>query len=248
MKADPTAQRRLLDLAALDAELARARHRRSTLTEQSAVEEAEATVRRHRDAVVRARTSVSDLGREVAKLEQEVTQVRTREERDRGLMDSGSVSAKQMTDLGHELDTLTRRRGVLEDAQLEAMERLDAAETDLAHEQGELEAAETALADAVERRDGVLGDLDMLEQRRGADRTQVVAELPEDLVGLYDHQRARTGTGAGELVGGRCGACRLEMDRSELRNVAAAAPDDVVRCEQCGAIVVRTEKSSGKAS
>ena len=247
MKADPTAQRRLLDLAALDAELARAQHRRRTLPEQAAVEEAETTVRGHRDAVVRARTSVSDLGREVAKLEQEVTQVRAREERDRGLVDSGSVSAKQVTDLSHELDTLARRRGVLEDEQLEVMERLDAAETDLAHEQGELEKAETTLADAVERRDGVLGDLDVLEERRGAERTELAKDLPADLVGLYDQLRARSGTGVGELVGARCGACRLEMDRSELRDVAAAAPDEVVRCEQCGAIVVRTEKSAGKS-
>lgn len=245
MKADPTTQRRLLDLAALDAELARAQHRRRTLPEQSAVEEAETTVQGHRDAVVRARTAVGDLGREVSKVEQEVTQVRAREERDRGLMDAGSVSAKQMTDLSHELDTLTRRRGVLEDSQLEAMERLDAAETDLAHEQSELETAETTLADAVERRDGVLGDLDVLEQRRGEERSRLATDLPEDLVGLYDQLRSRTGTGAGELVGARCGACRLEMDRSELRDVAAAEADEVVRCEQCGSIVVRTEKSAG---
>ena len=234
MKADPSAQRRLLDLAGLDAELARAQHRRRTMPEQTAVEDAETTVRAHRDAVVTARTSVGDLGRDVAKLEQEVAQVTAREERDRGLVDSGSVSAKQVTDLSHELDTLARRRGVLEDSQLEAMERLDA--------------AETALADAVERRDGVLGDIDVLEARRGAERAELAKTLPEDLLALYDQLRARTGTGAGELVGARCGGCRIEMDRNEIRAVAAAAPDDVVRCEQCGTIVVRTEKSSGKAS
>ena len=248
MKADPSAQRRLLDLAGLDAELARAQHRRRTMPEQTAVEDAETTVRAHRDAVVTARTSVGDLGRDVAKLEQEVAQVTAREERDRGLVDSGSVSAKQVTDLSHELDTLARRRGVLEDSQLEAMERLDAAETDLAHEQVALDAAETALADAVERRDGVLGDIDVLEARRGAERAELAKTLPEDLLALYDQLRARTGTGAGELVGARCGGCRIEMDRNEIRAVAAAAPDDVVRCEQCGTIVVRTEKSSGKAS
>jgi uncharacterized protein len=248
VKADPSAQRRLLDLAGLDAELARAQHRRRTMPEQTAVEDAETTVRAHRDAVVTARTSVGDLGRDVAKLEQEVAQVTAREERDRGLVDSGSVSAKQVTDLSHELDTLARRRGVLEDSQLEAMERLDAAETDLAHEQTALDAAETALADAVERRDGVLGDIDVLEERRGAERAELAKTLPEDLLALYDQLRARTGTGAGELVGARCGGCRIEMDRNEIRAVAAAAPDDVVRCEQCGTIVVRTEKSSGKAS
>ncbi|MDF2977989.1 MAG: hypothetical protein K0S40_2717 [Actinomycetospora sp.] len=240
MKADPTVQRKLLDLAALDAELARAEYRRRTMPEQTAVEEAEAVLRTRRDAVVRARTSVSDLGRDVAKLEQEVAQVSAREQRDRGLMDSGSVSAKQMTDLSHELETLARRRGVLEDSQLEAMERLDAAETDLAHEQAALDEAETTLADAVERRDGVLGDIEVIEKRRGAERRELAASLPADLLGLYDQLRTRTGHGAGELVGGRCGACRMEMDRSELRDIAAAAPDEVVRCEQCGAIVVRT--------
>lgn len=248
MKADPTAQRRLLDLAGLDAELARAQHRRRTMPEQTAVEDAETTVRGHRDAVVTARTSVSDLGRDVGKLEQEVAQVAAREQRDRGLVDSGSVSAKQVTDLSHELDTLARRRGVLEDTQLEAMEHLDAAETDLAHEQAALDAAETALADAVERRDGVLGDIDVQETRRGAERVELAKTLPEDLLALYEQQRARSGAGAGELVGARCGGCRIEMDRNEIRAVAAAAPDDVVRCEQCGTIVVRTEKSSGKAS
>jgi uncharacterized protein len=244
VKADPTVQRKLLDLAALDAELARAEHRRRTMPEQTAVEEAEAVLRTRRDTVVRARTSVSDLGRDVAKLEQEVAQVSAREQRDRGLLDSGSVSAKQMTDLSHELETLARRRGVLEDSQLEAMERLDAAETDLAHEQAALDEAETTLADAVERRDGVLGDIEVIETRRGAERRELAASLPADLLGLYDQLLARTGHGAGELVGARCGACRMEMDRSEVRDIAAAAPDEVVRCEQCGAIVVRTGKGA----
>jgi predicted nucleic acid-binding Zn-ribbon protein len=243
VKADPTVQRKLLDLAALDAELARAEHRRRTMPEQTAVEEAESVLRTRRDAVVRARTSVSDLGRDVAKLEQEVAQVSAREQRDRGLLDSGSVSSKQMTDLSHELETLARRRGVLEDSQLEAMERLDAAETDLAHEQAALDEAETTLADAVERRDGVLGDIDVIETRRGAERRELAASLPADLLALYDQLRARTGHGAGELVGGRCGACRMEMDRSEVRDIAAAAPDEVVRCEECGAILVRTAES-----
>jgi predicted nucleic acid-binding Zn-ribbon protein len=243
VKADPAAQRRLLDLAGLDAELARAQHRRRTLPEQTAVEEAEVAVRARRDSVVRAQTSVTDLGRDVAKLDQEVAQVRAREERDRKLVDSGSVSSKQVTDLSHELDTLSRRRGVLEDEQLEVMERLEAAEADLAHEQEALTGDETTLADALERRDGVLGDIDVLEQRRGGERTALASELPADLLALYDQVRARTGTGAGELIGGRCGACRMEMDRSELARVVAAPADEVERCDNCGAIVVRTAKA-----
>ena len=245
MKADPGVQRRLLDLAALDAELARAQHRRRTMPEQTAVETSERSVRERRDAVVVADTALSDLDRDVTKLDREVEQVRTRETRDQALLDSGSVSAKQMSDLTHEMETLARRRGVLEDEQLELMERQEAAQTNLVHEKGTLDEAETTLADAVERRDGVLSDIDVLETRRGEDRTGVLAQLPDDLVALYDKVRARSGTGAGELVGAQCGACRLEMDRSELGRVSASAPDEVVRCDQCGAILVRAGRQAG---
>lgn len=242
MKADPSAQRRLLDLAAVDAELSRAEHRRRTMPEQTAVEEAERTLRAAQDAVVVAQTALSDLDRDVAKLDREVEQVRTREVRDQQLLANGSVSAKQASDLQHELQSLERRRAVLEEEQLEVMERQEAAGVDLKHETEAHDAARTALADAIERRDGVLGDIGTTEARRAEDRTALLQELPEDLVALYDKLRARGGAGAGELVGNRCGACRLEMDRNELREIQGAAPDDVVRCENCGAIVVRTGK------
>lgn len=239
MKADPASQRRLLDLAGLDAELARATYRRGHLPEQAEVEKAETEQRARRDAVVRAETAVADLERDLAKLDKEVEQVRTRESRDRNLLDGGSVNAKQMTDLEHELDTLGRRRGVLEDEQLEVMERHEAASTDLAHEQDALAGIQRSLDDAVERRDGVLGDIEVIEVRRGEERTTLAAQLPADLVDLYDTIRSRGANGAGELTGNRCGACRMEIDRSELGRVNAAAADDVVRCEQCGAILVR---------
>jgi hypothetical protein len=239
VKADPAAQRRLLDLAAVDAELSRAEHRRRTMPEQTAVEEAERNLRAAADAVVVAQTALSDLDRDVAKLDREVEQVRSRETRDQGMLDSGSVSAKQTTELAHELESLARRRSVLEEDQLEVMERQEAAGTNLAHETEAHVAAKTALEDAVERRDGVLGDIGTTEARRGEERTGLVAELPADLVELYDRIRAKGGVGAGELTGNRCGACRLEMDRSELRDIQGAAPDEVVRCDNCGAIVVR---------
>lgn len=242
MKADPAAQRRLLDLAGLDAELARAAHRRRTLPEQGEVETAETELRARRDAVVRAETAVGDLDRDLAKLDKEVEQVRTRETRDRDLLASGSVAAKQMTDLEHELDTLGRRRGVLEDEQLELMERHEAAGADLQHEKTALDGAQQTLDDAVERRDGVLGDIEVIEARRGEERAALADQLPGDLVALYDKVRERGGSGAGELTGNRCGACRLEIDRSELGRVNAAEADEVVRCEQCGSILVRTGK------
>ena len=51
---------------AVDAELSRADHRRRTLPEQAAVEEAERTLRAAQDAVVGAQTALSDLDRDDA--------------------------------------------------------------------------------------------------------------------------------------------------------------------------------------
>ncbi len=58
---------------------------------------------------------------------------------------------------------------------------------------------------------------------------------------LYERQRARGGVGAGVLQGRRCGACRIEIDKGELARIAAAADDEVLRCPECSAILLRVK-------
>jgi uncharacterized protein len=63
-------------------------------------------------------------------------------------------------------------------------------------------------------------------------------------VALYDRIRESSGgIGAALLRSGRCGGCRLELAGSERARVRAADPDEVVRCEECGRIMVRTAES-----
>ncbi|HEX2290354.1 MAG TPA: hypothetical protein VHH53_09215, partial [Pseudonocardiaceae bacterium] len=127
MNADPAAQRRLLELAVVDAELTRAAHRRRSLPELAEIEQVDKDLLSGRDSLVAAETAASDLDREIRKLEAEIDQVRARENRDRGLLDSGSISSgKQLEDLQHELATLQRRQTVLEDDLLEVMEQREA--------------------------------------------------------------------------------------------------------------------------
>lgn len=242
MKANSAAQRRLLDLADADAELVRIAHRRRTLPELAEITELEAALRARRDAVVSAETAVGDLDRDAAKLEAEIDAVRAREDRDRGLLKAG-VGARQVTDLEHELQTLQRRQSVLEDELLELMERREAAGIDADKTRETLAAAQQQLANASQRRDEVLADLDAAEQRRSAERATLVAELPADLLALYERIRAQKGTGAALLRARRCGSCRLELDRAAINALRDGAPDDVLRCEECGVILVRTEES-----
>lgn len=243
MNADPAVQARLLDLAGVDAELARLAHRRRTLPEHAASVAAEAAVRRAKDALVAVETRAGDLDRDILRLERDIDAVRARAERDHRMLAGAGVGAKQAGDLQHELDSLARRQGVLEDEQLELMEQREAVGMDVAHAGRVLAEAEHELGGIGERRDAALLDIDAAEAGRNRERGAVVAALPADLLAEYDRRRARTGTGAALLRERRCGACRLELDRTALSALRAAPADAVVHCEECGTVLVRTPES-----
>ena len=65
-----------------------------------------------------------------------------------------------------------------------------------------------------------------------------------ELVALYEKIRAReNGVGAAALHQRRCPGCRLELTASDVSRLRDAAPDEVLRCEQCQRILVRTPES-----
>ncbi|MCU1660467.1 MAG: hypothetical protein JWR58_532 [Pseudonocardia sp.] len=243
MKADPALQRRLLDLAEIDAELARLAHRRRTLREHDQLIEAEKAVRTAKDKLVEVETAAGDLDRDIRRIERDVEGVRARTERDNQMLGGAGIGAKQATDLQHELETLARRQGVLEDEQLEIMEQREALGVDLEHSRGELEAAEQKLLEITERRDSAIADIDAAEGGRRRAREEALPTLSADLLTAYDKRREQRGVGAAPLLQRRCQACRLELDRTAISELRGAPADDVVHCEECGVILVRTKES-----
>ncbi len=245
MKADPFVQLRLLELQRLDSALDRLAHRRRTLPEIAEMARLDGLVEALRDGIVRAQTEVSDLAREQARFEKEIDQVRARRERDEGRLASGAITvAKQLQDLEHEVATLKRRQSDLEDGQLEVMERADTAQAALdeltRQRSGHLEAR----AEAERARDAAFEQIDAELAGLTAQREQVAATLPADLRALYERIRAAEGgVGAGEIARGRCGGCRLDLMNNEKADIRAAAPDEVLRHEECGRIMVRTAES-----
>ena len=123
MKADPDAQRRLLDLQAIDTSLAQIAHRRRTLPELAELDRLARELSALEDERVRAQVAVDDIDRDIARLEKDIEQVRQRADRDRGRLDAGTGPARELEALQHELATLSRRQGELEDAELELMEQ-----------------------------------------------------------------------------------------------------------------------------
>ena len=244
MKADHFDQQRLLALAAEDVALSQLAHRRRTLPELAAVEAATEAERTFAGDVVRAETEVRDLEREVKRFESDVDTVRQRAAKDQKLLDSGSVSPKEMTNLQHELASLGRRQSELEDQELELMERLEAAEAKLAAARSGQETARADLERAEQLRDDALADITDGTARHETARTEAAAGIPDALLALYERIRTQTGgTGAAMLKARQCQGCRLELYGNELSAVRNADPHEVVRCENCGRILVRTAES-----
>jgi predicted nucleic acid-binding Zn-ribbon protein len=241
MKAEVVQQRSLLELAEVDAELGRIEHRAKHLPEQQRLEEVQSTHAAANDRLAALRIALEDLDAQAAKFESEIDAVRQREDRDRSLLDGGAVNVKQIAELQHELETLQRRQSNLEDSLLEVMERREELQAQQAAELARIDELQNQLS-AVERsREDTLKAIDQSRHQCVSRRDELVAVLDADLIALYERQRSRGGAGAGVLQGRRCGACRIEIDRGELARISAAAEDDVLRCPECGAILLRVK-------
>ncbi len=243
MKADSQAQRLLLDVAAIDTALAQIAHRRRTLPEHAEIERLDRELSAMDDERVRAQVAVDDLDRDIARVDKDVEQVRARAARDRARLDVGTGPAKELEALQHELGTLARRQSALEDVELELMERRETAASTLEGVGARIDEARSAKDQALTRRDATLAELEKDQQARAEARALLVAQLPTDLLGLYEKVRESTGMGAALLRRGRCEGCRLELSASYKSRVRAADADEVVQCEECRRILVRTEES-----
>lgn len=243
MKVDAAVQRLLLDLADSDAEINRLVHRRKTLPEDAEIAEHNSAIDAARDDLVRAEIAAEDLGREYRRIDSEVTGMANREAKDSALLTAGGLAPKALSELQHELAGLGRRRAVLEDEMLSLMEQQEAVESERTRAAATISHLEEKVAEAQVQRDKSLATIDEDLSRARERRESVEAEIDAPLLAVYDKQRAGGRIGAGLLRARRCGACRMELDRGTIATISAAQSDEVIRCEECGAVLVRTAES-----
>jgi len=245
LKADPAAQLKLLDVQELDSRADQLRHQRAKLPELAEI--AELTAKRGDvDNLARdVRITVDDLTAEQKKVDLDVEAVKTRRTRDRDRMDQGLITnPKDLERMQHELVSLERRISTLEDEELEVMEKLEEAQAELAKLEGMVAETDERLVALAAARDERLGDLDVRLQDVQGRRGPAAEGLPEDLLALYGRLREQKGgVGAAALRARECGGCRLTIDSVELTRIKGLPEDEVVRCEECQRILVRTAES-----
>lgn len=241
MKAEVAQQRSLLDLAELDAELVRLTHRAANLPERKEHERIRADHSAAGDRAAALQIALEDVDTQAARLEAEIDAVRQRQDRDRALLDSGTVNSKQVADLQHELETLQRRQASLEESLLELLEQREGLQAQYDAESAVVGGLRADLSGAEQTLNEALGDIESTRDQRSGRRGELAATLDAELLALYERQRASAGVGAGPLRGHQCGACRIEIDRGQLAKISAAPIDDVLRCPECNAILVRVK-------
>lgn len=245
MKADPFVQLRLLDVQELDSRIDQLEHQLTSIPEAAQLRELTGRRTTVANAVRDLRIVIADLGDEQKRADADVEQVKVRRARDQGMIDAGQVKdPKALQRMLGELESLHRRINSLEDTELEVMERLETAQTLLDRRSAELAAMEEQEADLRASFDRLSANLKTDRATAKEERAAAVVGMPADLLALYEKLRAqKDGVGAAALRRRECEGCRLTLNASDLGTIAKSPTDEVIRCEECNRILVRTGES-----
>jgi uncharacterized protein len=237
---DPTPEQ-LEGLRALgdtDSEIRRLQKRLDALPEQ---QQLDATVQERIDVEqARAdRTLDQDQAQALAtKEDREVEQLRERLAAEQQRMYGGEITnAKELGSLKAEIESVERRIAEHEDAELEAMERAEEIDAEIADHDRQLAALSERIDELTVLRDEaaqtIMAEIAELEVQAERQREP----LPEDLLAAYDRARDRFGGGAvGRLDGERCTACGISLSYADVNALVEGPP--LTSCPSCQRLMV----------
>ena len=160
-------------------------------------------------------------------------------------MDKGLVSnPKDLERMQHEMVSLERRIAELEDLELEIMQQLEDAQAEHGRLTGRLAELDAKATELTAARDEKSGDLEAEITKVESERAVKAEDIPADLMALYEKLRAsKNGVGAAALRARQCTGCSLQLNAADLGVIAKAPSNEVLRCEECDRILVRTSES-----
>ncbi len=238
MQAEPDAQRVLIDIAALDKQASNLKHQVKTLPVLAKLKELSETRSQIMEDGVKANTAVSDAKVELKRILSDLTPATERLKRNEKLADT-NLAHKQLQSLLQETEHLKARIAELEEQQLnvevELEERSAQAET-CQTRRGEIE---SKMRELIAERDAQASKLATEFKQNRAQRERAAKNVPADLLKIYERVAERNITGAAIFKAGRCQGCGLEMDVAGQKQLLQAPANQVLRCQECGRILVR---------
>lgn len=241
MNASPADQRRLVDVAQLDARIRQADHARRNPPQAGRVQELLAR-RQELSSELSVRLGArDDLRAELSRIESDVVVVDARAARDAERL-AASSNSKEAQGLESELAALARRKNDLEDAELAVMERLEEADAAVAEQEALIAATNAEGTELSAEGKRAVAEATSAFDAATRDRAAIAGSVPADLLALYDRIAAR-GVGAALLRRRTCEGCNMVLSGTDLNAIRQAPEEQVVTCPECGCILVRDEES-----
>jgi predicted nucleic acid-binding Zn-ribbon protein len=229
---------KLLDLQEEDLSIRRLVHQRDTLEEARRLEEMSETVAELEADIEIATKQQDEIRREQERIEGEMEIHDTKLGREEKRLFSGQVSnPKELSALQSEIEMLKRQKVEMEDSLLEVMVQRDQATDTLERLRSEHEESSAEEARLRETVGALAGDIDRELEEHTTRRTELVGEIPEALLSMYDQLREQKGgVGAARLEGAMCTGCHTTLPAVEVERLRAAG--GVQRCDNCRRILV----------
>ncbi|MFM5904113.1 MAG: zinc ribbon domain-containing protein [Microbacteriaceae bacterium] len=237
MKATPQIQQLLLLVANLDLDIARLEVEKASILAGSQVDKLRSELTEASERLLAARVIEENLELEIRKTASDLDSVEKRIAHDKTLL-AQSSSTREIDGIESELRSLAARQSDLEDAELALLDQLEAAKTS----RETAEAARKNAASLLEELESK-NQADLVKLSSGLDvtrheRANKAAELPTELFERYEKLQSR-GTGAANLIGRECGACRLALTAAAYDEVVGTASDELPSCPNCQALLIR---------
>lgn len=160
------------------------------------------------------------------------TRLRSREKE---LMSGRIRNPTELMQMSEEVQHMKARFAEEEDAELQLMESAEAADEAVKIATADLEAARKASA---AEEPGLRAELEASQSELAeveAERDKVWAQLPQIARDTFGRVRVRPAVA--EVINNQCSACRVTVTSSGMQTLRKGL-DDLVRCENCGRILV----------
>ena len=234
MKASHTDQLELLELQKLDQKESALRHKRDSHPAHETVREFAGRVADLQRAAISQSAVIADTMREVTRIEDEIAKVTERRKRQQSRIDNNQVPLRDIAQMD-------RRLAKLEDDQVEAEERVEAARA----AQDKMKAEAQAIAADIEalkaQFEADVADSDEELRRVIAARRELADRLPADLLEEYEDARRRNGALAViEVRDGYGIGVAADLTPMELERIRLTPADELYLTEDTAQIVVRT--------
>ena len=239
MRAANESQKLLIELSSIDQKITRLSNQKQNHPQLRKIAELTARLPSIEASIVENDSRINETKKELARAEVDVENIAKRVEKDNERLNSGETSAKDLTQIQHEIGTLKSKQKDLEEVEISILEILE----DLDHKKSGLQEILIQVNDEINQLNILIKD-DFSKANSDiavftTNRNKVVAKIDKSLVELYDKIRLEHGMGAGMFSHGMCSSCQIQISPAEIVKINALDPEEVIRCENCRCILVR---------